>query len=243
MVGRLLLGVVVLIKVFDLGFFMAFDRAFNPVEDWSYLSVGVGTVRDTFGNRDADLAVGAATVIGLAALVVPALAVGQLTRVAARNRRGSLRLVAVLAVVWAICWALGAQVSGAGVASTSAAHLAVGEVRAVQADLRSEAQFRTLIARKDPYRNTPPARLLEGLRGKDVLLVFVESYGQMAVQGTSFSPPIAQLVETGNQQLAADGFSSRSGWLTSSTYGGGSWLAHATLQSGVWVNSPGRYRR
>jgi hypothetical protein len=79
------------------------------------------------------------------------------------------------------------------------------------------------------------------LRGKDVLLVFVESYGQMAVQGTSFSPPIAQLVETGNQQLAADGFSSRSGWLTSSTYGGGSWLAHATLQSGVWVNSPGRY--
>ena len=39
----------------------------------------------------------------------------------------------------------------------------------------------------------------------------------------------------------ADGFSSRSGWLTSSTFGGGSWLAHATLQSGVWVNSPGRY--
>ena len=83
----LLLGVVVLIKVFDLGFFVAFDRAFNPVEDWSYLSVGVGTVRDTFGNRDADLAVAAATVIGLAALVVPALAVGRLTRVAARHRR------------------------------------------------------------------------------------------------------------------------------------------------------------
>jgi phosphatidylglycerophosphate synthase len=236
-----LLGVLVLIKAFDLGFFIAFDRAFNPVEDWSYLSVGVGTVRDTFGNRDADLAVAAATVIGLAALVVPALAVGQLTRVAARNRRGSLRLVAVLAVVWATCWALGAQVSGAGVASTSAARLAVREVNAVRADLRSEAQFKKLIARKDPYRSTPPSRLLKGLRGKDVLLVFVESYGQMAVQGTSFSPPIDQLVEAGNQQLAADGFSSRSGWLTSSTYGGGSWLAHATLQSGVWVNSPGRY--
>ena len=237
----LLLGVVVLIKVFDLGFFVTFDRAFNPVEDWSYLSVGVGTVRDTFGNRDADLAVAVATVVGLAALVVPALAVGQLTRVAARNRRGSLRLVAVLGVVWAICWALGAQVSGAGVASTSAASLAVREVNAVRADLRSEAQFKKLISRKDPYRNTPPGLLLKGLRGKDVLLVFVESYGQMAVQGTSFSPPIAQLVETGNQQLAADGFSSRSGWLTSSTYGGGSWLAHATLQSGVWVDSPGRY--
>ena len=234
--GGLLLGVIVLIKAFDLGFFIAFDRSFNPVEDWSYLSVGVGTVRDTFGSRDADLAVAVATLLGLAALVVPAVAVEQLTRAAARHRRRSLRLVAALTLVWLLCWAF-----GAGVASTSAAHLAVGEVRAVQTDLHSEAQFRALIRRKDAARDIPPSRLLEGLRGKDVLLVFVESYGQMAVQGTSFSPPIAQLVDAGTQQLQADGFSSRSGWLTSSTFGGGSWLAHGTLESGTWVNSPGRY--
>jgi phosphatidylglycerophosphate synthase len=239
--GGLLLGVVVLIKAFDLGFFIAFDRTFNPVEDWSYLSVGVGTVRDTFGSRDADLAVAAATLIGLSALLVPTLAVGQLTRFAARRRGRSLRMVAALTAVWALCWVLGAQVSGAGIASTSAAHLAVDEVQAVQADLHSEAVFRARIARKDPYRNIPSHRLLKGLRGKDVLLVFVESYGQMAVQGTSFSPPIADLVNAGTRQLQADGFSSRSGWLTSSTFGGGSWLAHGTLESGVWVNSPGRY--
>ena len=86
-----LLGVLVLLKLFDLGFFIAFDRPFNPVEDWSYLSIGVATVRDTFGGRDADLAVAAAVVLGLTALVVPTLAVGQLTRVAARHRRRSLR--------------------------------------------------------------------------------------------------------------------------------------------------------
>ena len=45
-----LLGLLVLVKLFDLGFFIAFDRPFNPVEDWSYLSIGVGTVRDTFGS-------------------------------------------------------------------------------------------------------------------------------------------------------------------------------------------------
>jgi hypothetical protein len=180
-------------------------------------------------------------VIGLSALIVPALAVVQLTRVAARHRRPSLRAVGVLTAVWVLCWVFGAQVSGAGVASTTAAHLAVGEVQAVQSDFHSEALFRAQIARKDPARNIPPGRLLKGLRGKDVLLVFVESYGQMAVQGTSFSPPIDQLVNAGTQQLEADGFSSRSGWLTSSTYGGGSWLAHGTLESGVWANSPGRY--
>ena len=236
-----LLGVLVLVKLFDLGFFIFFNRQFNPVEDWSYLSIGVGTVRETFGNRDADLAVAAAVVLGLGALVVPALAVGRLTRVAARSRVRSLGALTVLSAAWALCWAFGAQVSGAGIASTSAAHFAVDEVNAVLADYRSEARFTALIARKDPYGTTPANRLLKGLRGKDVLLVFVESYGQMAVQGTTFSPGVDAVVEAGNQQLQADGFSSRSGWLTSSTYGGGSWLAHATLQSGVWVSSPGRY--
>jgi hypothetical protein len=49
------------------------------------------------------------------------------------------------------------------------------------------------------------------------------------------------VVDTGMNQLRSAGFSARSGWLTSSTFGGGSWLAHATLQAGVWVDSPGRY--
>jgi phosphatidylglycerophosphate synthase len=236
-----LLGALVLIKVFDMGFFIAFDRPFNPVEDWSYLTIGAATVRDTFGSRDADLAVAAAVVVGVTALVVPVLAIGRLTQVVARHRGRSVRVAGALAAVWALCWALGAEVSGAGIASTSAAHLAVDEFHAVRADLRDQARFKARLARKDRALDTPPAQLLEGLHGKDVLLVFVESYGQMAVQGTSFSPSVDKVVEAGTRSLQADGFSSVSGWLTSSTYGGGSWLAHATLQSGTWINTPARY--
>src|SRR5207245_1714592 len=94
------IGVLVLIKLLDLGFFIALDRPFNPVEDWTYLSIGVGTVRATFGSRDADLAVAAAVVIGLAALVIPVLAVGLLTRVAARHRGRSLHAVGVVTAAW-----------------------------------------------------------------------------------------------------------------------------------------------
>jgi hypothetical protein len=71
--------------------------------------------------------------------------------------------------------------------------------------------------------------------------VFVESYGKLAVQGSSISPGIDAVVDAGTRQLAGAGFSARSGWLTSSTFGGGSWLAHATMQSGTWVDSQGRY--
>ena len=44
-------------------------------------------------------------------------------------------------------------------------------------------------------------------------------------------------------ELTAAGFSARSAYLTSSTYGGGSWLAHATFQSGLWIDHQQRYRQ
>ncbi|HVU78011.1 MAG TPA: CDP-alcohol phosphatidyltransferase family protein [Gaiellaceae bacterium] len=235
------LGVLVLVKLLDLGFFIAFDRPFNPVDDWSYASIGLETMRDTFGRTDADLVLVAAIALVAAALVLPTLAVRRVTRVAAGHRDRSLRSATALAVAWVGCWAFGAQiVSGAGIASTSAVDLAVQEVHAVKSDLRDHARFRSDLEH-DRYRAVGGDKLLAGLRGKDVLLVFVESYGKLAVEGTSFAPRIDSLLDTGTQQLAAAGFSARSGWLTSSTFGGGSWLAHGTLQSGTWVDTQGRY--
>ncbi len=236
-----LLGLLVLLKLLDIGFFVSLDRPFNPVEDWSYLTIGIHTVRDTFGSRDAGVAGAAAVLVGIAALVIPTLAVSQLTRVAARHRARSVPVLAVLTAAWGLCWAVGAQVSGVGIASTSAARLVVNEVHAVKADLRDQARFKALIDRPDPYSKTPASQLLKGLRGKDVLLVFVVSAGTIAVQGTSFSPGVDAVVNAGTRQLQADGFSSRSGWLISSTFGGSSWLAHSTLQSGALINSPSRY--
>ncbi|MEP7091314.1 MAG: hypothetical protein ABI776_14545, partial [Nocardioidaceae bacterium] len=93
----------------------------------------------------------------------------------------------------------------------------------------------------DPLDDVPADRLLTGLRGKDVLFVFVESYGRTAVQGSSFSPRVDAVLDSGTRRLRAAGFSSRSAFLTSPTFGGISWLAHSTLQSGLWVDSQQRY--
>ena len=43
-------------------------------------------------------------------------------------------------------------------------------------------------------------------------------------------------------RLRSAGFSARSGFLSSPTAGGGSWLAHATLLSGLWIDNQQRYR-
>src|SRR5262249_44056614 len=123
-----------------------------------------------------------------------------------------------------------------------AAALAVDEVQAVQAGLREHSVLARQIAH-DPYRDTVGSRLLTGLRGKDVLLVFVESYGRSAVAGSSFSPGIDAVLRQGNAQLQAAGFSSRSAFLTSPTFGGLSWLAHSTMQSGIRVDGQRSYNQ
>ena len=111
--------------------------------------------------------------------------------------------------------------------------------------MRSDLRDRGTLQRRAPGRAISGRRtateLLAGLRGKDVLLVFVESYGRLAVEGSPFSPSVDAVLDAGTRQLAGAGFSARSGWLTSSTFGGGSWWAHATLQSGTWVDTQGRY--
>jgi hypothetical protein len=235
------LGLLVIVKILDMGFFETFDRPFDPVADGSYTGIGIETLRDSIGRTEANLVVAGAALLGVAVLALTTLAMLRLTRVVAGNRRWSFPAVWAVSVAWVLCWMFGAQlVSNAPIASTSAAALVVHEVGAVRAGVEDHAIFAAEI-RRDRFRDTPPDRLLTALRGKDVLLVFVESYGRVAVQGSSFSPRVDAFLERGRNRLQAAGFSSRSAFLTSSTFGGISWLAHSTLQSGVWVDNQLRY--
>jgi phosphatidylglycerophosphate synthase len=230
-----LVSAIVVVKLLDIGFFTAFDRPFKPVDDSSYLGIAIETLRDAVGSKSADLVVAVAAAVILALLAVPVVALLRVTRVAAGHRGWALRATAVLAVVWVVL-----RVAGAPVASSSAAALAVDEVRAVRAGLQDRAELARELSH-DRFASTPGNRLLTGLRGKDVLLVFVESYGRVAVQGSSFSPGVDAVLHRGDAQLKASGFNSRSAFLTSPTFGGLSWLAHSTLQSGIRVDGQRRY--
>jgi phosphatidylglycerophosphate synthase len=229
------LSVLVVVKVLDIGFFTAFDRPFSPVDDSGYLGIGIETLRNAVGRSSADLVVAAAAVLIVALLTLPVLALLRVTRVAAGHRGWALRAAMALGVVW-----VALRVVDAPVASSSSAALALDEVQAVRASLADRAVLAREIA-QDRFRATPRRGLLAGLRGKDVLLVFVESYGRVAVQDPSISPRIDAALDRGAAQLQAAGYSSRSAFLTSPTFGGLSWLAHSTLQSGVQVDGQRRY--
>ena len=131
-----ILSVLILVKVLDIGFFTAFDRPFRPLDDTSYLGIGIETLGEAVGTSTANLIVAAAAVLILAILAIPVLALLRVTRVAAGQRAWALRAAAVLGVIW-----VALRVVGAPVASSSAAALAVDEVQGVRAALASRAAF------------------------------------------------------------------------------------------------------
>ena len=229
------LSVLVVVKLLDIGFYTAFDRPFRPLDDTSYLGIGIETLRDAVGSASANLLVAAMALVIFGLLTLPVLALLRVTRLAAGHGGWALRAAAALGVVW-----VALRVVGAPAASSSAATLAVDEVQAVRAALASRAAFTRQLAH-DRFGATPGNRLLTALRGKDVLLVFVESYGRVAVQDSSLSPGVRAVLERGAADLRAGGFSARSAFLTSPTFGGLSWLAHSTVQAGVTVNGQWRY--
>jgi phosphatidylglycerophosphate synthase len=239
----LALTLVVVLKVVNYGIFTTFNRPFDPIGDSSQLGSGLETLRSLVGRTETNL-IAIAAVVGIVVLVVLAtLAVLRLTGFAAANRRWTLRAVAGLGAAWALCWVLGAQlISNTPIASTLSAGLIVDNVHALQADIHDRGVFAKQIEH-DTFRDTPTDQLLTGLRGKDVLLVFLEAYGQLAVQDSSFSPKVDDALAQGDKRLQSAGFSARSGFLTSATFGGISWLAHSSLQSGLWVDSQLRYNQ
>ena len=237
------LALLVILKILDIVFFTAFARPFDIMGDAGDARIGIETLRDALGRSEANLIVYGGVALAVALVVVITLSMFRLTRVAADNRRWSLGAAGALGAVWLLCSVFGAQLlPNAPVASTSTAGYLVHEVHSVQADIRDEGVFAKQI-KFDPFGNTPGTRLLTGLRGKDVLLVFVESYGQVSVQGSSFSPAIDSLLTKGTKQLQSAGFSARSAFLNAPGFGGISWLAHSTLQSGAWANTQRRYNQ
>jgi len=106
---------------------------------------------------------------------------------------------------------------------------------------RDLAQFRKA-ARADPIARIPDDRLFAHLRGRDMVLAFVESYGRTAVTDAAAGSRTRARLRGLAAAARTRGMAVRSAWLESPTVGGRSWLAHATLLSGVWIDTQARYR-
>ena len=229
-------------KCADMAMFTAFSRGFNPVADLSLVQAGVRLLAGSSGLALAALAVVAALagVALVASVVWWATGVWAALAPGARMSRLSAA-VTVLAAGVAVAqtgqamrlWALPMALPG----SATTARLGIERLDLAATTLTELRAFRAKAA-ADPYAG---ARGLLDRIDRDVMIVFVESYGRTSLDTRLFADLHRATLETAQARLAGLGLSMRSGFLQSPTRGGQSWLSHATLANGLWIDGQARY--
>lgn len=239
------LTLLVMLNLADFGMFLAFGRGFNPVGDLPLVLAGFNLLSGSVG---VILAVLACVVAGTG-LVALGLALWWAMRVWAHVpaqaappwlRRTAWGIAIVLAGVGTLqaTALMGRALPGDAPGLASTAHAAVERVRLVLRTFEDLQAFRRL-AEDDPFKTKHG--LLDRI-DRDVIVVFIESYGRASVERPPYAPTTQAILATAERDLAAQGFAMRSGYVSSSTRGGQSWLAHATFAKGLRADDQVRYQ-
>ena len=233
---------IAILKTADLAMFTALGRGFNPVADLPLIPAGLRLATGAMGPA---LTAGA-VLAALLATGIAAWAVWWATSVWARVApprpfAGGLATAAILSAGVATAqvgaamghWSL--PVSPPGSAFTARVGVErIGMARKTLSDLRA---FKAAAA-EDPFAGR--ADLLARI-DRDVLIVFVESYGRTSLDTPLYAATHRATLRQGQARLEAAGLSMRSGLLRAPTRGGQSWLSHATFANGLWIVDQTRY--
>lgn len=224
------LTLVLLFKLAHMGAYFGFDRPFNLLADTLMLPALLDTLTKTGGSASG-IGILAGVVIALVVVVaIFAWATGVIVRGVPSHAQLPTALAA-LAMAGVIFTPYGVW---------TAAPFARDQVRTVTEDLRAAKTFKAELL-QDPFHDVPADSLLARLKGMDVLLIFVESYGRASLDNPAYAPRLRGVLKAFDAALQEKGFSARSGWVTSPTFGGESYLAHSTLVSGLWIDNRQRY--
>ena len=236
------LALIATLKFADYVMFTSLNRGFNPVSDLPLVASLYDLIVGTVG-RAAAIAAGGLFIIAVIGLVA---VLWWSCRVWSRMPRPFI--VARLAAVAAIATA-GLAIADIGQkmgrwslpyklpATAFTARVGVERVAMAQRTFVDLQAFRQA-AKEDPFANQPN---LFDLVDRDVLIVFVESYGRTSLDTPFYADLHRATLAQAEEELQDLGLSMASTLLQSPTKGGQSWLAHATFANGLWIDNQTAY--
>jgi hypothetical protein len=227
------LGLTVVLKLADYSFFTALNRPFNIAFDMPLVRAGWMLLSGTAG-LPAALTYAAMAMAGF--LILIGLFWWATGVLASLGMRHGGTFAAALALV---CFA--GLASAMNLGSAKDARLLYDHATAAIEARRDIAALANEAA-DDPAADLSAGGFLPSLGHRDVILAFVESYGRSAHDNPLYAATTHAALGHVERDLRQRGLAMRSGWLASPVVGGQSWLAHATLLSGLWIDSQGRYR-
>jgi hypothetical protein len=183
--------------------------------------VRVASVRAIF------LALAAAALIPFLLYAVLRWALGRVSDAMSRLReRRALVLLASVAVLWFVGQRLDNRFPRVPGFSTPVTETYARQARLLTGELTSRG---AVTLGPGPSFDSDLARV----RGADVFLIFVESYGAVSFDRPEFAEKLAASRARLNADIRATGREVVSAYVESPTFGGASWLAHVSLMSGV----------
>lgn len=217
-----------------------FGRDLNVAVDIRFVPVFAKILAESTPNWEFVLLIAGATLMIVVALTVVRLAFGTVFRALAAGRPGLLLPgFAALIAFWATMPSAPSAPDPRPLLSADAALVVKRNAdNVLQAEgIRGEHRARIEAAQAA----LPASSDFAALRGKHIVLIFVESYGRI----TATDPEFARAVEPARKSLAghleAAGYASASSILISPITGGGSWMAHGTLLTGVKLAAQDAY--
>ncbi|SMC64497.1 Phosphoglycerol transferase MdoB [Fulvimarina manganoxydans] len=231
-------GLSTFLKLADLGTFSAFSRPFNPMVDVPIMVAGWHLLTGTIGLSSAIAAIVGALVLWFSTSLAIAWGLLGLARLPASARRP----IALVSLIVLVVGAAFLSISGSPRLTSNAVPFLTERLALMQTSLRDLAAFNEKLG-DDPLADLPADARYSALAGKDVVILFVESYGRSVVEDPRYASQTTDRLRSVEAQLTGTGYGIRSGWVTSPTMGGQSWLAHGTLLSGLWTDDQARYDR
>ena len=241
MLATLALGIVLFLRLGDIGVQSAFQRPFNPYLDLRIFADGWNVFSGAVGAIGAGLAVALTILAFLAVLAVFFRAASALARLSGRAEKTAGFGFAGLLALGIMLWGTSAATGTRAYADAGSSVYIVHRVKAVARSVKDMQLFDQSLAGDDPAAETDS--LFSAVTGRDVVLIFIESYGRSAIEDPLYAPLIDPRLSAIEQELTKAGFATASGWSRSPTMGGLSWLAHGTFLSGLWVDNQARYDR
>jgi len=210
------------------------DRSLDLYFDLAQLPSLFGLFVDAAGATRAAIATTLALAAAAGAIALIAWGLRTIERALKPRDRATAALAAVMAVAVLSALPLGEIVSYA--APAAAADQAARLYRAAAVMGGYDHRYDAALAKPEP-----PATDLAALRGRDVFLVFVESYGTIVLDEPRYRAALAPALDAFAAATRQAGYAMVSGRLVAPVFGGGSWLAHGTLASGLKLD-PFLYR-
>lgn len=237
LLATLLLGLI-LLRIADIVVPWSFGRNFNAAVDLKYLPFFIGLLRGSLNPALFITLATAALIFLLVALALLRWSIGVMASVGAAVRLRAFLVVALLAAsTYAATpprYDLGAFPFGSAVAEAAWRNARyVWDAKGFSD--RYLAQINAAIA------VLPQSPDMTALKRRNVLLMFAESYGAITFTDPTLAETLNPVRSRFEESARAAGYHMYSSMLNSPITGGGSWMAHATMTTGVRIDTQPLY--